>query len=321
MFRIDDPSAATSLPAPEAAGTEGYWTEGNPASGTPATIERASWFNMIQEELCSILAAAGITRAKTSYNQVNAALQKMYAPVVGTVRNLAMTVGTASATATVTADEIIVETALGGQTYRMSAVNHTFNGATTGVNGMDTGSIPASSFLALYEIYNPTTGAKGLLGQSANGVKMPEVCGSSNIPAGYTASALLTVVPTNASSQIQPCVVVDRSVDIPGSSILSTSTTAASPTTVNNLVVPLNAKSCSGFMQIGNTAGASVTMALFSSAAGVGNQSIALTLSASGSSAAPFNKLKITIGQRVFYTGSSSAGTPTFSAQVTSYEI
>ncbi|WP_147309824.1 hypothetical protein [Paraburkholderia sp. BL6669N2] len=80
MFRIDDPSAATSLPTPEAAGTEGYWTEGNPASGTPATLERASWFNMIQEELRAIVVAAGLTPSKTTYTQVRDAITNMMSP-------------------------------------------------------------------------------------------------------------------------------------------------------------------------------------------------------------------------------------------------
>ncbi len=77
MFRIDDATAAGSLPTPETAGTEGFFTEGNPATGTPATKVRGSWLNMIQEELCSILAAAGITRAKTTYNQVLTAIRQL----------------------------------------------------------------------------------------------------------------------------------------------------------------------------------------------------------------------------------------------------
>jgi len=78
MFRIDDPSAATSMPTPEAAGTEGYWTEGNPTTGVAATLERASWFNMMQEELRSIVVAGGISPSKTAYSQVLQALQAMY---------------------------------------------------------------------------------------------------------------------------------------------------------------------------------------------------------------------------------------------------
>jgi len=75
MYRIDDATAATSLPAPEAAGTEGYFTEGNPATGTPATKVRGSWLNMLQEELRAIVVAAGLTPSKTAYNQVLTAIQ------------------------------------------------------------------------------------------------------------------------------------------------------------------------------------------------------------------------------------------------------
>jgi hypothetical protein len=70
MYRIDDATAATSLPAPEAAGTEGYFTEGNPATGTPPTKVRGSWLNMIQEELRALVVAAGFTPSKTVYTQV-----------------------------------------------------------------------------------------------------------------------------------------------------------------------------------------------------------------------------------------------------------
>ena len=60
MYRIDDATAATSLPAPEAAGAEGFFTEGNPATGTPATNVRGSWLNMIQEELRAVVVARGL---------------------------------------------------------------------------------------------------------------------------------------------------------------------------------------------------------------------------------------------------------------------
>lgn len=78
MFRIDDASAAASLPVPEAAGVEGFWTEGNPANGIPATLERASWFNMIQEELRAVVVAGGQAPSKTTYNQLLSALTALY---------------------------------------------------------------------------------------------------------------------------------------------------------------------------------------------------------------------------------------------------
>lgn len=75
MFRIDDATAATTLPVPETAGTPGFFTEGNAAAGTPATNVRASFLNMMQEELMSVLTAAGLTPSKATYNQLLTALR------------------------------------------------------------------------------------------------------------------------------------------------------------------------------------------------------------------------------------------------------
>lgn len=74
MYRIDDSSAAATLPTPESAGAEGFFTEGVPGS-VPATLARASWLNMIQEELRAIVVAGGLTPLKTTYNQVLLALR------------------------------------------------------------------------------------------------------------------------------------------------------------------------------------------------------------------------------------------------------
>lgn len=76
MFRIDDPSASATLPTPEAAGTEAYFTEGVPGI-TPATLVRGSFLNMVQEELRAIVVAAGLTPSKTIYNQVLSAIRAL----------------------------------------------------------------------------------------------------------------------------------------------------------------------------------------------------------------------------------------------------
>lgn len=120
--------------------------------------------------------------------------------VVGQSRNLAMSVTSASATATVTADEVIVGTALGGNQYRIGSFNKNINLATTGAGGMDTGTAPANGFVAIYAIYNPVSGASALLGVNATSAKAPEVYGGVNMPAGYTASALLTVAPVHTTA-------------------------------------------------------------------------------------------------------------------------
>ncbi|WP_053077741.1 hypothetical protein [Burkholderia cepacia] len=133
-------------------------------------------------------------------------------PVVGSARNLSMSVATASASATLTADEIIVCSALGGVAYKLANFNQTINLATVGASGMDAGTAPVSGFVALYAIYNPTTRASALLATNATSSLAPSVYGGSNMPAGYTASALVSVWPTNASSQFAVGMQDDRKI-------------------------------------------------------------------------------------------------------------
>lgn len=74
MFRIDHSTAAASLPTPGAAGTQGYFTEGNPGTGTAATVVTGDWANMVQEELMAIITSAGVTPSKSSLNQLLSAI-------------------------------------------------------------------------------------------------------------------------------------------------------------------------------------------------------------------------------------------------------
>lgn len=322
MYRIDDATAATSLPAPESAGTEGYFTEGNPATGTPATKVRGSWLNMLQEELCSILAAAGIARLKTSYNQVNLALQKMYAPVVGTMRNASMSVTAASATATFAADEIVVATALGGQTFKPANFNKTINLAATGAGGMDTGSAPASGYVALYAIYNPTTGASALLATNATSAVAPNVYGGANMPAGYTASALVSVWPTNGSRQFVVAYQVDRSISIANNTIFTNSTTTSGYVSVSIAgAVPPNAKAFSGGLQANTSVAAALQFGVAATSAPVGIIGMIFNSAGNQSSSIPFVKVPISSPQTTYYNATNSTGTPTFTLIVSSYDF
>lgn len=67
MHRIDGPGATV----------DNKFTEGNPASSIPATEVTAAWLNEVQEELLSILAAAGIAPVKGAQNQVVDAIQAL----------------------------------------------------------------------------------------------------------------------------------------------------------------------------------------------------------------------------------------------------
>ncbi|WP_236862145.1 hypothetical protein [Burkholderia pseudomallei] len=442
MYRIDDETAATSLPTPEAAAAEGYFTEGNPATGTPATKVRASWLNMLQEELRNIVLAAGLTPSKTNYAQVSTAIraliqgslgnfQAFYAyttnqtltasqsgsvinfwggssstftlpsassmpssgsflfnntspsasvtiaragsdtilgnggntsvvlfpgdnllivsvggtqwiatggsaqlpysvtaqrtsgGVVGAVRNASMIVSAASASATFTADEIIVESALGGAAYKLPNFSKAINLATTGAGGMDTGSAPTSGYVALYAIYNPTTGASALLAKNATSAVQPNVYGGANMPAGYTASALVSVWPTNGIGQLVAGVQIDRQVAIPALTVLSSSTTQASVTSLSiSSAVPPNARKVSGTIGVSSTSSTpNTSLSLYASSAGVGIQGVNTSVGAAGGNSVGYKDLLISASQTIYYTATSSAGTPSFTATVSGYEF
>lgn len=83
MYQIDSSGAVTSLPAPAAPGSPGYFTDGNPATALPATILEADWFNAVMLELLNIVTAAGITPTKGTNNQVLTSLQNLFLTQIG----------------------------------------------------------------------------------------------------------------------------------------------------------------------------------------------------------------------------------------------
>lgn len=243
---------------------------------------------------------------------LKASIKSQSLGVVGSARNLSMQVAAASATATLTADEIIVESALGGLTYRLASFNKSINLATTGAGGMDTGTVPANGYVALYVIYNPTSGASALLAVNATSSVAPEVYGGGNMPAGYTASALVSVWRT-ASSQLVAGYQDGRQVEFPfvltgNSTSQITSMTALSI----SAVVPFNARSISGFMTIGTQNSTNGVTAIASSAAGVGQMQVSGNGTASGINSitgAPFRGIKMITKQTIYWTSSVATGT------------
>lgn len=125
----------------------------------------------------------------------------------GVTLRLSANVVTAGTSVTFTADYISVATALGGQSFSLANLNQTFNGATTGAGGMDTGSLPTSGFVSIYAIYNPTTNTASILGTIAS---QSTIYGGTHMPSGYTASALIAIWPTNSSSQLVAGTQTDR---------------------------------------------------------------------------------------------------------------
>ncbi|WP_334067238.1 hypothetical protein [Burkholderia cepacia] len=243
-------------------------------------------------------------------------------PVVGTARNVAMGVATASATATLTADEIIVGSSLGGVAYKLANFNKTINLATTGAGGMDTGSAPVSGFVALYAIYNPTTGASALLARNATSAVQPNVYGGGNMPAGYTASALVSVWPTNASGQFVSGLQLDREVGIGNNTVLSTSTAQASLTSFSAAAaLPPNARFCRGDCTISTTtASAGANGVICGTSVEVGRIAVSATsATSSAATTVSFPKIPIVAAQTLYYRAGVSAGTLNFVVNICAY--
>jgi hypothetical protein len=291
------------------------------AAGSGVTIPQNSAPTRVSGDGTNIVQSAeNVALATTTTN----ALQfQQLTGIIGTSRGVSANQTTAAAALLVAITEVQMQTALGQNgalKYTTGSFSLTLNVANTGVNGMDFAGAPASGFVGVYAIFNPTTFTTALLGVNAGTGALPEIYANGGMPAGYTASALLFVVPTTAASLIDVCTVRDRRTNIAAKQIFSTSSAVSTPTITNNLAVPPNAKRCSGFMQVGNTAASSVNITLYANISSVGPKVLASTLNAS-SIAAPFENLELTVAQRTYYTGTTSGGTATFAATCSSWEI
>lgn len=310
MHRIDGPGATV----------DNKFTDGDPVGGVPATLVTDDWLNDVQEELLSVLTAAGITPVKGTQNQVLAAIRSLSPGITGSMKNASLSVTSAAASATFIASEVVVSTALGGQSYRLANYNQVINLATTGAGGMDTGTAPVSGFVALYAIYNPSTATKSILAVNATVVVQPAIYGGANMPSGYTASALISVLPTTAASLFALCQQIDNHVDMGSVTVLSTSV-ASSITTITSSGIPKNARMVGGSTTVTSTSISAVSLSLYASDAPVGQKINNGTLSAGGQQTVPFENLAIKTPQTIRYASANGAGTPTFIIAVSSYNF
>ncbi|CNF09281.1 tail fiber protein [Yersinia rohdei] len=239
-----------------------------------------------------------------------------WSPVVGASRNAKMSVTAASSTATFTADQITVTTALNGQTYLLTNFNKTINLGTTGAGGMDAGTVPVTGFVALYAIYNPSTQASAMLAVNTTSVLAPEVC-AGIIPSGYTASALISVWRT-ASSQLVIGYQQGRKIVTQSSVATSSNTLPASYFALGlTAIVPINAKFVSGWIGITTTAAANNQLFLSSSASGIYEHLIqaapAVTLNT------PIPEMSIITPQTIYYKATSNGSVSLFVININGY--
>ncbi len=251
-------------------------------------------------------------------NFVYQELSSLSLSVVGSARNLKMSAAAASANATLTADEIIVAASLGGAQVKLSSFNKSINLATIGAGGMDTGAAPVSGFVAIYAIYNPTNATSALLAVNAKSAAAPSVYGGANMPAGYTASALVSVWGTNASGQLKVGYQFDRTISFVPISVLSSTAAAASMTSLSiAAAVPLNAISAFGPGGMNSNAGA-LNLNIASAANNSGVQQI--TAAAVTNVSANFS-VHIVTPQTMYYTFTATGSSASVGISIGGYTI
>lgn len=227
--------------------------------------------------------------------------------IVGTARNAKMSITATSATATFTADELIVQAGWGGRQYKLSGFSKTINLSVVGAGGMDVGVAPVNGYVALYAIYNPATQSSALLAVNATSGVAPEIYGGANMPANYIASALIAVWGT-ASSLLKVGFLSGRHISIlPVNAYTATVGTIAVTPFSLSATVPLNAVCVDVSMGVGQTtSGSGVGMSIFSSSTGVAQIGATAATSGATSSSGVTGTLPFIEPQRLYYSMSNT---------------
>lgn len=242
---------------------------------------------------------------------------------VGLARNLKTTIAAASSSATYTADEVVVKTLLGGAAYSLAAFSKSINLASVGVGGMDAGAAPVNGYVGVYAIFNPLSPLSatnpGLLAVNATALAASEVYSGVNMPAGYTASALIGVLATNGSGQFKAGQYqLERKVILDPINVLASVLNTPTFTLLSIAsAVPLNAKLASLSMQAASTSAGAAVFQLASTNTGVGARQV------SGANViqvgAPAPDVALLTPQTVWRINQVSTGTTSFQSFVVDY--
>jgi hypothetical protein len=117
MQRVTRSSAvATMPPRPASPGAPGWFSQGNPGSGIPATVPGYEWFNGVQAELIAVIERSGLVPDADTLDQVRRSLDRLHGGGVTSV----------SANVTLTADSaglVLVDATGGARTITLPAAN------------------------------------------------------------------------------------------------------------------------------------------------------------------------------------------------------
>jgi hypothetical protein len=284
---------------------------------TPAGAVVLSGSEIIPNTLLTLTYDSALNAGGGGFH-LEAAAQGSTGPVVGSYRNLIGSAPGAATTASWTVTELIAETVVGGAAVKGASLALSFNGSTVGAGGMDTGTIPATANLAIYAIYNPTTNVWNTLGQATGAVVPTSVYTGAHMPAGYVHSALIWTGVSNGSSNLRKFYQVGQEIYIGQTSIVNaTAATANTYVAVSvSTVVPYGALFVGGSAGSTSTSAASQTTVAadtsgnFSQPIVVGNSTVALDgFGSSGS----FSLLPLTTPQQFAW----KSGTNTVNTTIT----
>jgi len=239
-------------------------------------------------------------------------------PIAGDIRNARVSIPVAASTATFTASEMVLGD-VNGKRVVISNFNQSINlsASVKGLGAMDVGAAPVNGFVAMYALYNPASRTTGIIAVNTTAAIAPKLL-AGVAPDGYTFSALLSILPTNASAQFAVAEQVDRQVFY-GTQVLSTTVPVLTLTGLSiSAAVPLNAKSVSGNFQ-GTVSASGYSMALAGSAAAIGLQTFIVNFSGAGGGS--FLDVPLLSPQTLFYRLSSAGTFSAFAITTNSYRF
>ena len=238
----------------------------------------------------------------------------------GTVRGLKAVMS--GATITMAYSEAVVLSSLpGGVATKLPAnPSLTFNIATTGNGGLDTGSM-STGFVAVYLMYNPVSKGTCLYGTNVTGIAAPSQYSGTVQLAGYTSSGLVGIYAVSAANTLRTGNQVNRTINYPNTSAVLTNSSIATNVSLNIASqVPYSAITIRGYMNITSSLGGVCAFSIANDAAGSGFQQVYATAS-SGSLAAEDNySLSVYTPSTIYYSQSIS-GTSTANLFITSYDF
>jgi hypothetical protein len=220
MQRIIDVTAAATPPTvPVLSGPVGYFTEGVPGISA-ATRVRAWWTNMVQEEIMSVLVAAGVTPDTTGTNlaQLLAAINALIGTGTSAEAAARAAAISAEATARAAADAAEATARVAGDATetaaRVAAVAALFSSVSnvTASRALATNYTNATGRPMFVSVQGITAGANSNFNFTINGVQtasMGQDYTSSNVfvcglvPAGFYYQAWSSVAPVTVQNWLE----------------------------------------------------------------------------------------------------------------------